>query len=183
MNNSRSFFIGILFIIIGLQTQAYTSDLEGSSENRWSRDSIYVVMEPSKGVIPVSFIWPVEWNGISSSWGRRKDPISGRESYHRGVDIPLFVGTSVYAPEEGRVRIADTDYGYGKYIVIDHRGGYSTMFAHLDNYIIKKDDIVKKGEKIGETGATGVVTGPHLHYEVRRHEADLDPREFLLVKR
>ena len=133
------------------------------------------------------FIWPIEWQGATSKWGYRTDPVTGeREVKHSGIDLKAKMGTPVYAPANGVVRVAEWWNGYGRVVIIDHISGYSTRFAHLSKYTVKAGDTVRKGDLIAKTGSSGKSTGPHLHYEIRRDEVALNPMKFkeeeILVK-
>ena len=126
-----------------------------------------------------NFIWPIVWKGATSEWGYRKDPITGAKKVkHSGIDLRAGIGTPVYSPESGIVRSAGWMKGYGRIVIIDHENGYSTRFAHLNEYLVEIDQVVEKGNLIAKTGNTGRSTGPHLHYEVRKDEIPLNPLEF-----
>ncbi len=127
----------------------------------------------------LDFYWPVQWKGVNSSWGYRTHPVSGkRGSFHTGVDLKASMNTPVKAAEGGRVRIAGWLRGYGKTVVIDHPNGYSTWYAHLDKIEVRAGQKVGKATKIAESGQTGNVTGPHLHFEVRVNEKSVDPMKY-----
>jgi murein DD-endopeptidase MepM/ murein hydrolase activator NlpD len=110
---------------------------------------------------------------VSSGFGWR-----GRE-FHTGVDIPLRIGTPISATASGYVSYVGWKYGYGLVIILDHRYGFSTWYAHLARAIVRVGEKVEKGQIIGYSGATGNVTGPHLHYEVRINGDPVDPKEYL----
>ena len=95
--------------------------------------------------------------------------------FHRGIDIPSAVGTDIYAAQTGKVVVATKHSSYGNYIVVDHGGGISTLYAHCSKLLVKVGDTVKQGDHIAEMGATGNVTGPHLHFEVRVDGKIQDP--------
>ena len=111
---------------------------------------------------------PINGARISSSFGKRKHPISGYTRLHKGTDFAAPTGTPVYAAGNGTVQRASRYGGYGNYIKIKHTGGYETAYAHLSRYAkgIKAGKKVKQGDVIGYVGSTGASTGPHLHYEV-----------------
>lgn len=145
------------------------------------------VIKGRNAMLPVSrqreekpdFLWPVEWQGVTSEWGYRVDPITGAEkAKHSGIDLRARIGTPVHAPATGIVRNAGWMRGYGRIVIIDHDNGYSTRFAHLDEYLVEVGDTVEKGHLIAKTGNTGRSTGPHLHYEIRRDESPLNPLNF-----
>lgn len=120
------------------------------------------------------FLWPVpESTRISSKFG----PRWGRQ--HHGIDIAGPIGLAIIAAEDGEVLHAGTMGGYGKLVAIRHAGGYSTVYAHLNNFSVRKGQKVVRGEKIGELGNTGRTTGPHLHFEVRRGTQATDPMAYI----
>ncbi len=96
----------------------------------------------------------------------RKHPVTGRISPHNGTDFATPVGSPVYSTGDGKV-IAVRNHPYaGKYLVIEHNSVYKTRYLHLSRFLVKKGDHVKRGQKIALSGATGRLTGPHLHFEV-----------------
>jgi murein DD-endopeptidase MepM/ murein hydrolase activator NlpD len=104
---------------------------------------------------------------ISSGFGWRNHPIYKKPIFHEGVDISARPGTKVYASASGRVdKIMYSKFGYGNRIVIKHKYGYETLYAHLGNINVKKGQTIKIGQLIGTVGSTGLSTGYHLHYEV-----------------
>jgi murein DD-endopeptidase MepM/ murein hydrolase activator NlpD len=104
---------------------------------------------------------------ISSDFGFRAHPITGRGSWHEGVDIPMNEGDNVYAAEKGRVKISSSASGYGNMIEIDHGNGKTTRYAHLKSMNVAVGDMVERGQKIALAGNTGTSTNPHLHFEER----------------
>ncbi len=121
---------------------------------------------------------PVLKGFISSPFGNRFHPVYHKYRHHDGVDISAPRGTSVYASADGTVRYAGINGGYGKMVILDHKYGYRTGYGHLQKIFVRKGQFVKRGEKIGEVGNTGISTGPHLHYEVRYHGKAINPRPF-----
>ncbi len=115
---------------------------------------------------------------LSSSYGYRLHPILRKYRMHRGIDIAAPVGTPVYAPGDGKVVEIKKKGGYGKEIVIDHGFGYSTRYAHLSKILVYKGQRVKRGDIIAKVGNTGLSTAPHLHYEVRRNGAAINPENY-----
>ena len=110
------------------------------------------------------FIFPLETQNISSYFGYRRDPINGDRHFHNGVDFSVPIGETVMAAMDGVVSIAVYHQGYGNYITIDHSNGYKTLYSHLSSFSVQQGDVVKRGQKIGETGNTGNSSGPHLHF-------------------
>jgi murein DD-endopeptidase MepM/ murein hydrolase activator NlpD len=127
-------------------------------------------------------IWPAHgW--LSSSVGRRTDPITGGADYHQGLDISADAGAPVYATADGTVLLAQREGAYGNLITIDHGYGLETRYGHLSKYEVKSGSQVKRGQVIGRVGSTGRATGPHLHYEVRVNGRLLNPLQLLLQQR
>lgn len=124
-------------------------------------------------------IMPAEgW--ISSPFGYRRDPFTGRRRFHEGIDISNRAGTPVVAPADGIVVFTGRDGGYGNLIVISHGYGISTRFGHLKKIFVKPGQKVQRGDIIGEIGNTGRSTGPHLHYEVRIYGKPVNPINYII---
>ncbi len=123
-------------------------------------------------------LWPVEGR-ITSSFGERIDPFNGEGAFHSGVDISAAYGTPVLAAGDGTVDFADLMNGYGRMIKIEHGHGISTRYGHLSAFAVAAGQYVKAGQVIGYVGASGRVTSPHLHYEVRINETPVNPYKYL----
>ena len=133
---------------------------------------------PSLGA-PSALSWPVSGR-ISSPFGMRTNPVSGRFLMHTGIDIAAEMGTTVLAPADGRVISAGwNDGGYGNMIILDHGGAMSSLYGHLSQIFVGADQEIKKGQAIGAVGSTGNSTGPHLHFEVRMDGRPIDPMSYL----
>jgi len=115
----------------------------------------------------------------SSGFGRRINPFTRKGQDHAGVDIPAPEGTPVKASVNGVVTFAGNRSGYGNMVEIDHQDGYSTRYAHLSSISVQAGKKVRAGAKIGEVGETGLATGPHLHFELRRGETPINPSKLL----
>ena len=124
-----------------------------------------------------SYAWPTKSVYITSKYGWRT--IFGSRSYHYGIDLRAAVGTSIYAADGGEVVFVGTQNGYGKLIQIKHDNGDLTYYAHLNSFSVKKGDRVYKGQLIAKSGQTGRVTGPHLHFEIRKNGSQVDPEKYL----
>lgn len=123
--------------------------------------------------------WPVPSSyDITSPFGMRRHPILNIMKLHTGIDIGGN-GKTVIAAQEGKVIWSNWLSSYGKCIMIDHGGGIVTLYAHNSSLIVKKGDDVVKGQKIALTGSTGNVTGPHLHFEVRKDGDFVNPEEYV----
>jgi murein DD-endopeptidase MepM/ murein hydrolase activator NlpD len=116
---------------------------------------------------------------MSSAYGWRKDPIDAEMKFHRGVDIAMPVGNQIPSPRDGTVTFAGEVPGYGLTVVIDHGGSLTTRYAHLSEIEVKAGDSVQTGQVIAKSGATGRVTGPHLHFEVMEAGQTVNPAEKL----
>ena len=112
---------------------------------------------------------------ISSGFGMRRHPISKVRQFHTGIDIPKTKGTPVYATGNGIISRKGYSSGYGNFIEIEHAGGFSSFYAHLSKTMVNKGDSVSIAEQIACVGNTGVSTGSHLHYEVRKGKRFLNP--------
>jgi len=123
-------------------------------------------------------LWPVEGR-ISSTFGERIDPFNGEGAFHSGLDISSNYGHAVIAPADGRVVFADMMNGYGRLLTIDHGHGISTRYGHLSAYAVRPGQIVRRGQVIAYVGASGRVTSPHLHYEVRINDTPVNPHKYL----
>lgn len=113
------------------------------------------------------------------SFGLRLHPVFGVERLHEGIDIANDVGTRVYATGDATVAsVGRTDAGYGIMIALNHGYGYTTIYAHLSKVLVRSGQRVKRGDLIALSGRTGIVTGPHLHYEVRLHGVLQNPVDY-----
>jgi murein DD-endopeptidase MepM/ murein hydrolase activator NlpD len=123
---------------------------------------------------------PVD-GSISSGFGKRTDPVNRKSSFHEGVDIRGKRGDKIYATASGKVLRAFKNGSYGNYVEIDHGNGYTTAYAHLQSYLVKKGEFINQGQIIGQVGNSGRSTGPHLHYEVRLNKKPINPTKFMKV--
>jgi murein DD-endopeptidase MepM/ murein hydrolase activator NlpD len=112
---------------------------------------------------------------VSSDFGWRRDPLSGTNRFHRGVDIAAAYGSEVPAAAEGKVVFSGTQGGYGNLVVVRHEGGTETRYAHLSQLDVREGDVIRAGAIVGRVGQTGRATGPHLHFEVRDEGQPVDP--------
>ncbi len=124
-------------------------------------------------------IWPSE-GFVSSPFGMRRSPFTGRREFHKGIDITNRKGTPIYAPAKGTVSFSGVDGGYGNCVVISHGDGISTRYAHMQRFVVKEGQSVTRGELIGYIGNSGRSTGPHLHYEVRLNGVCVNPMRYIL---
>ena len=124
-------------------------------------------------------IWPVQgW--VSSKFGFRPSPFSGRRVFHEGLDIAARYGLPVRATAKAIVVYAGEKAGYGKIVTIDHGYGYMTRYGHNSSLTVKAGDKVEKGDVIAKAGSTGRRTGPHVHYEVLVNGIPVNPQKFII---
>ncbi len=127
-----------------------------------------------------SFYWPLKDIYITSPYGFRGDPFEkDKIKFHHGIDIAGKTGDYVISSNYGRVIFTGINGGYGLMVIISHAGNISTVYGHLSKILVKKGQFVKRGEVIAEVGSTGRSTGPHLHFEVRKHNRSIDPIFFI----
>lgn len=123
--------------------------------------------------------WPTEGGWISSGFGTRSDPFTGRQSWHEGVDIAARFGSQVFATGDGLVTWSGERAGYGLLVEITHASGLVTRYAHLSDILVKVGDRITGGQAIGRIGTSGRTTGPHLHFEVVRNGQPVNPAKYL----
>jgi murein DD-endopeptidase MepM/ murein hydrolase activator NlpD len=122
---------------------------------------------------------PVPNANLGSVFGWRIDPITGHSALHTGLDFPATPGTAIYAAAGGVVVAQEYQAEYGNMIEVDHGNNLISRYAHASKVLVKKGDLIKRGQKIAEVGNTGRSTGPHLHFEVLVQGIPQDPQKFL----
>ncbi|MGD8837227.1 MAG: M23 family metallopeptidase [Desulfobacteraceae bacterium] len=125
-------------------------------------------------------IRPVDGGWISSNFGYRRSPFTGKREFHKGLDIANHKGSPIVATANGVVTFTGRKWLLGNVVVIDHGHGIVTRYAHLDKVICEKGAKVQRGAVIGHMGNSGRSTGPHLHYEVRLNGVPMDPAKYIL---
>jgi murein DD-endopeptidase MepM/ murein hydrolase activator NlpD len=134
----------------------------------------FLACRPS--INPIS---PADPYWLTSTYGYRNDPFTGKRTAHHGIDMAGPVGLPIHCTGDGVVTFAQLNrHGYGKEVVIDHGYGYTTRYAHLQDIHVKVGQELKRGEVIGSLGNTGRSTGPHLHYEIRKDNRAVNPFYF-----
>jgi len=121
---------------------------------------------------------PVLDGRITSNFGMRLHPIFKRYRKHPGIDFAAKPGTPIYAAADGVVKLAKFNGGYGNCVFIDHLYGFETRYGHMQNLLVRRGQKVKRGDKIGLVGKTGVATAPHLHFEVHYKGKEVNPRHY-----
>lgn len=117
---------------------------------------------------------------ITDGFGPRLDPITRRPAFHDGLDISVAIGTVVEAPADGIVVFANRESGLGRMLKVSHGYGYTTVYGHLDRFLVKEGARVSRGQAIGRVGMSGRTTGPHLHYEVWKDGEKQNPLHYIL---
>ncbi len=130
-------------------------------------------------VLPL-FTSPLTIRTITSPFGYRNHPVSGAWGLHRGTDYRAAMNTSIFSCGDGTVLSTGELADYGKYIIIKHRNGYTSLYGHLDRILVRRNQSVLEGDVIAESGNTGISTGPHLHFEIRKDGNPVDPENMLL---
>lgn len=129
--------------------------------------------------VPVIYPLPPAKARITSPFGPRIHPVLNRPINHNGIDFGCQIGTEIYAAGSGKITLSEYNKTFGNYIMIEHDGGFCTVYAHLNQLMVSKGETVNKGQKIAQSGNTGRSTGAHLHYEIRLSGTPIDPKPFL----
>ncbi len=144
------------------------------------KDELHKYLEGQRSVLKCTpSVWPTR-GFVSSDFGYRLSPFTNEREFHRGVDICNKMGSSVIATADGVVTNMEWDYGHGRILVINHGSGLKSVYAHLDKYLVKNGQIVKRGQEIATVGNSGRTTGPHLHYEVHVNGVPTNPFRYIL---
>ncbi len=167
-----------VYNVLKAEEDAVSDELEDMvRESRKLEAQIAAIQAKSMGSVPVfngRFIRPVGGR-MTSRFGSRRHPISGKTKMHTGVDIAASSGTTIVAAGSGKVITSAYINGYGNTIVIDHGGGVSTLYGHCSRLFVSSGTFVKQGQRIAAVGSTGYSTGPHLHFEVRINGRPVNP--------
>lgn len=123
--------------------------------------------------------WPTLSTRLTSNFGYRTDPFTGKAAFHAGIDISGQVGDPIYAAAAGKVISAESNRSRGKYIIIQHPNGLQSWYMHLSEMNVSEGDTVKKGQTIAKLGNTGRSTGPHLHFEIMKGNKKVNPLPYL----
>ena len=156
------------------------SDLQAKSEKRLSSfaEITWYITNKHNFSKAIPSFWPTDGR-VSSRFGYRISPITTLREYHHGMDIANRPGTKIVSTADGVVRHTGWATGYGLSLLIDHGFGYSTLYAHLSEILVKEKQKIKRGQKIASMGSTGSSTGPHLHYEVWLNGVPRNPMPYI----
>ncbi|TCJ11873.1 M23 family metallopeptidase [Parasulfuritortus cantonensis] len=155
-----------------------TEQMDLASDHLLVLDAELLLRQASQGKLPMDR--PVaESSYVSSVFGTRIDPFTGQRARHDGLDFADNLGAPILAAESGVVLTATSHPQFGNEVEIDHGNGLVTRYGHTSRLLVKKGDLVKRGQKIAEMGSTGRSTGPHLHFEVLRNGVPQNPIGYL----
>lgn len=119
---------------------------------------------------------------ITSEYGERFHPIKKKKIFHRGVDIAAPLGTPIHAIADGTVSKVNLSFkngkGYGRFVIVDHQNGFGSLYSQMDSYVVKEGQKVKKGDVLGAIGSSGMSTGPHLHFELKKDGKNVNPLDY-----
>jgi murein DD-endopeptidase MepM/ murein hydrolase activator NlpD len=157
--------------------EALDNEIAASEQNK---TDLYKFLENQNAILASTpSIWPTKgW--LSSRFGYRMSPFTGKREFHRGIDISTRMGAPIVAPADGIVSRVYRDRGYGNVVCVNHGYGVMTKYAHLKKTLVKKGQFVKRGETLALVGKTGRTTGPHLHYEVHLNKVAVNPLRYIL---
>lgn len=165
--------------VLDIETSFFSlqDDLETQSQNLMFLQDYLITEDNIKSAIPSGR--PIDDGWISSFYGKRIDPFSGKKVFHHGLDFAGKEGSNVFAVAEGIVSWTGKRGGYGELVEIDHGNGYQTRYAHNKKLTVAIGDRIKKGQTIALMGSTGRSTGPHVHFEVLRDGKAVNPYNFV----
>lgn len=182
INSSKKAYLKTILVLplVFVLLSAFT--IETAKERVIEKSSFNFLIDQSTKIPSLFPVKKVEGVKISSAFGMRMHPIKKEKMMHNAVDIKAPQGTPVYATADGMVRKVKQNHtegsGYGRYIIIDHAEGFSTLYSQLAGYNVKEGEEVKKGEIIGYVGSSGMSTGSHLHYEVMKDGENVNPEKY-----
>ena len=126
----------------------------------------------------LSWKTPILFSRKTSNFGVRTDPFTGKWANHQGIDISAPAGTEVRATQQGKVKVVGNQGAYGNLVILEHAHGYETVYGHLSGFAkINPNQTISQGTLLGYVGSTGRATGPHLHYELRKHGQAINPEQ------
>jgi murein DD-endopeptidase MepM/ murein hydrolase activator NlpD len=154
-------------------------DQQANQRNDWLTAVESRLFEKKMQKLMVPTQRPIAAGELGSYFGWRIDPVTGHSALHTGLDFQADTGTTIQAAAGGVVVVQEYHPAYGNMIEVDHGNDLITRYAHASKVLVKKGDLVRRGQKLGEVGSTGRSTGPHLHFEVLVQGVPQDPQKFL----
>lgn len=175
------------------ETDTNADVLEVKNLSHYLSDVIQPVQEMAKVletqaafVSDIPSLWPIKGGigHVTMGFGQNRHPFTQQWYIHTGIDLATgYAGPSIIATADGQVVTAEYDPGWGNYVIIKHKHGFYTRYAHLQSFIVQRGQNVQQGQVIGYLGNTGISTGPHLHYEVHIGADIVDPAQYLNIKK
>ena len=157
-----------------------TAEVSNLAYVLYSKQNLPEDVSLEQAILDFDYCTPVS-GALSSGFGYRDHPIEGEERFHYGVDLAADTGTEVDCFADGTVTVVGESSSYGKYCMVAHEGGYSTLYAHCSRITVSSGSTVRQGAKIAEVGETGIATGPHLHFELQKDGVYLNPIYYVSV--
>ncbi|MDF1578330.1 MAG: M23 family metallopeptidase [Desulfobulbales bacterium] len=191
--NQRSQIIDSILSVLEITPAPQTTDMESTNLNKGGpftkisdnslEELILKVDRDIQTLRPIPLGYPVKFKRISSSFGRRTDPMNGESAFHEGLDLSGLTGAIVKATADGKVVERGRNSTYGWYVRIDHGNDFSTMYAHNSKITVSRGSKINRGDIIAHLGSTGRSTGPHLHYEIRYKNKPINPAKFVNINK
>jgi len=161
------------------------NELSAQMENRSQQLNVLETMLMSRNlqaeVMPTGR--PITRGWLSSYFGIRTDPFTGRRVHHSGVDFAGKLGADVVSVAAGVVTFSSKRSGYGNLVEVNHGNGYVTRYGHNKENLVRVGETIKKGQVVAKMGTTGRSTGPHVHFEVMRNGRHVDPKRYIHASR
>lgn len=168
--------------LVSAMTEACSRKLKDEENNFGEMQ--YLLAKDKEELSQLPSILPIdhpEIDLIYYGFGKKLDPIYKTPKMHDGIDIAANIGTEIYATANGTIEYTGDMREHGKHIIIDHKNGYKTLYAHLSEYMVKRGQKVKRGDLIGLVGNTGKTLTPHLHYEVQYNGKAVNPSNYFFA--
>lgn len=181
-NKTKRYLYLFIIPVVGLLVTAFQQPVSGDTGNAKelhivqglkADGAMHIFADPPSG-FPMDKKYRTS---VTARFGKMKHPFTKEEVMHKGIDIAAPAGEAIYATGDGTVVKSEFHEKYGNLIVIKHDEVYSTLYAHMASRLVEQGDQVQTGQKIATNGTTGLSTGPHLHYEVRKDGENLDPEK------
>lgn len=178
-NHSETPSIDLPEFTVALNT--LSSQLDDRAQQLGLLETMMMSRSLQEEVVPAGR--PIGKGWLSSYYGMRTDPFTGRKEHHGGIDFAGKKGSDVVAVAAGVITWASRRYGYGNLVEVNHGNGYATRYGHNDGIVVKVGDTIKKGQVISKMGSTGRSTGPHVHFEVLKDGKAVDPLKYINAAR
>ena len=162
------------------QTQTGTTEVSTLAYVLYSARNLPENVNLEQALLGFDYCTPV-MGTLSSGFGYREHPVEGEERFHYGIDIAADTGTAIGCFADGTVTAVGDSSSYGKYLIVEHQGGFSTLYAHCSRILASSGQTVREGDTIAEVGQTGVATGPHLHFELHQGDRYLNPIYYVVL--